>query len=225
MKKNNHCCELMVKFTNDPRIGISYISEFRKYYIDLLGGGAIQTIFCCPFCCSRLPQGLRDEYFNILEKEYNVDDPYDEEQLKRLPEEFKSDAWWKKRKIKAKKTNPPKKSKSQKTKHCCEDMDSFLEEKKVGIFYNPIYRDYFILMNSYPNGKQVIYGCPWCGYNFPRSLIEKREEVLEKEYKAHYDSHLDKFLKITEHLSYPKEATNVPEEEFKSDEWWKKRGL
>jgi len=96
--KIKHCCELMSQFLLDPRIRINYFKKFRGYYLDTTSG-AYQTIFHCPFCCSKLPQNLMEEYYKILEKEYNIDDPHDEEQENIIPEEFKSDEWWKKRNL------------------------------------------------------------------------------------------------------------------------------
>ena len=52
----------------------------------------------CPFCGTKLPKDLTEEWFDILEKEYGLDDPYYyPEQKKLIPEEFKTDEWWKKR--------------------------------------------------------------------------------------------------------------------------------
>ena len=96
-KKEKHCCQLMDKFIDDSRVGISYSKVFREYYIDLLSELPKQCVFYCPFCGHKLPQGLRDEYFEILEKEYDIDNYWDEEQEKNIPEEFKTDEWWKKR--------------------------------------------------------------------------------------------------------------------------------
>ena len=36
------------------------------------------------------------DYFNLLEEEYNIENP-DLENFSNIPEEFKTDAWWKKR--------------------------------------------------------------------------------------------------------------------------------
>jgi len=96
-KKNNHCCELMMKFVNDPKIGIEYNSKYREYSIDLIYMSSRQGIQNCPFCGQKLPLSLRDNYFEILQKEYNLDNPHHESQLKLIPKEFTSDEWWKKR--------------------------------------------------------------------------------------------------------------------------------
>lgn len=51
----------------------------------------------CPYCGTKLPDDLVEKWMDILEQEYNIDDPYDPKQKKLIPEEFKTDEWWKKR--------------------------------------------------------------------------------------------------------------------------------
>jgi hypothetical protein len=84
----------------DMRVQIKYDPILREYFIPLIYKrelSAIQGIVYCPWCAALLPKSLRDTYFDILEAEYGIDDPYDLQQEKRIPEEFKTDAWWKKR--------------------------------------------------------------------------------------------------------------------------------
>jgi hypothetical protein len=109
-------------------------------------------------------------------------------------------------------------------KHCCEDMDFFLKEKKVAIFYNPIFREYYIRLRSYIDGKQAIYACPWCGYKFPKSLLEIYIDLLQRDYGMSYRVSIGEYWDFVNCVSYSKESDKVPEE-FNSDEWWKKRGL
>lgn len=103
MKKDDtsetrYCCQLMKKFVEDPRVEIGYSSKFRDYFLGTTSG-AIQIIPHCPFCGYKLPKSLREEWFEILEREFNLDDPYCESQQKKIPEEFKSNKWWKKRNL------------------------------------------------------------------------------------------------------------------------------
>jgi len=95
--KTNHCCQMMKVFTADERVGIRYYPKIRSYYLDLIDGPAKQNISYCPFCSTKLPKCLRDKYYEILIKEYNIEDPYEDEAEKLFPEEFKSNEWWKKR--------------------------------------------------------------------------------------------------------------------------------
>ncbi len=95
-----HCCEMMDMFLADPRIPLFYSSLYREYDIALLYKGkitALQGLFYCPWCRTKLPKSVREEWFEILAKEYHLDDPYCDEQEKLIPKEFKSDEWWKKR--------------------------------------------------------------------------------------------------------------------------------
>lgn len=50
----------------------------------------------CPRCGTKFPHELGDEWYEILQEEYGIEDPMDED-AHRLPEEFKTDEWWKKR--------------------------------------------------------------------------------------------------------------------------------
>jgi len=91
-----HCCSLMDNFLNDPRIPMYYSPRMREYYIPLKNHSAAQCIFYCPWCGIKLPKDLRDEYFDILENEYDIEDFDNDEEI---PNEFKTNAWWKKRKL------------------------------------------------------------------------------------------------------------------------------
>lgn len=91
----------------DRRLSICYLPEFREYgiwtqsavfqwfkkqkkgFIPEPSGGFQQMIFC-PWCGLRLPDSLRDAWFDQLEKLW-FDDPINQ----KIPKEFKSDLWWK----------------------------------------------------------------------------------------------------------------------------------
>lgn len=106
---------------------------------------------------------------------------------------------------------------------CCEDMDAHLTcyIGKV-VLYNPSSNTYSI--KSYPINDEepnlvyyIMKYCLWCGEKLP-NFITKRIEILEKEYglKCYYDFDEEDFeIGI---------KTRIPEE-FKTDEWWKKRGI
>lgn len=91
-------------FLEDIRIPIQYAPSYREYDILMLENGncrknmlAVQGIDYCPWCSKKLPKSLRNKWFEMLEKNYDLDDPDSEEQEKLVPEEFKTDEWWKKR--------------------------------------------------------------------------------------------------------------------------------
>ena len=112
------CCDLMDKdciscnddSENTPHSMI-YYHKCREYFIRYFsvkkgdngyGKEIISTewnlrVACyCPFCGAKLPKELSDEWFDILEKEYGIDDPHDSQRDK-VPAEFWTDEWWKKR--------------------------------------------------------------------------------------------------------------------------------
>ncbi len=99
MNKQNYCCQLMTDFLEDKRIPLKYSAQYREYFFNLLNSNASQGILYCPWCGKKLPSRLGEKWLEILTKEYNISDPYDKKQSKLVPEEFKSDEWWKKRKL------------------------------------------------------------------------------------------------------------------------------
>jgi len=99
--KGPHCCLIMdynIDKSSEENVSpCSYSSKFREYYLDVIKGFGSEKINFCPYCGARLPEGLSDMWFDILEKEYGLDDPSWPEQKKKIPAEFKTDEWWKKR--------------------------------------------------------------------------------------------------------------------------------
>lgn len=97
IKKILHCCELMDEFVNDERLCVKYNPITREYFIPLKSSCSIQLLFYCPWCSRKLPDDLRRKLFEILEKEYSIEPDINVLRNSSLPQEFKSDAWWKKR--------------------------------------------------------------------------------------------------------------------------------
>lgn len=89
------CCEEMNLHLSNGEIYLDYDASVRRYgiaYKEAFGGGCQQINFC-PWCGARLPKILIDELSTIVFDELNLngyDDP-------RLPDEFKTGEWWKKR--------------------------------------------------------------------------------------------------------------------------------
>jgi uncharacterized CHY-type Zn-finger protein len=90
--------------------------------------------------------------------------------------------------------------------HCCPMMNLYLNDSPV-VKYDPKHREYRILVGKSRTGKREydnINNCPWCGTLFAPSLREVLPEVLKQEGLEH--------------------RQRLPKE-FKSDEWWRNRGL
>ncbi len=94
---NQHCCDMMQFILNENRIAISYLPIYREYRLKLKKEPVYQTLWYCPWCGTKLLPSVRKTYFKILREEYDIDDDTDPEQMKRLPPEFETDEWWKKR--------------------------------------------------------------------------------------------------------------------------------
>ena len=94
-----YCCEVMddyIKNGNDDSI-ICYDASTRLYTLKLIdtSHGTHQIIKYCPWCGKKLPRELDEEWGEILEKEYGIEEPGWNGD--KIPEEFKTDEWWKKR--------------------------------------------------------------------------------------------------------------------------------
>lgn len=92
------CLEMNSMLDNeDDLYNIYYSPKVREYYLKSLKGPYARTIELCPWCGSKLAKSLRDEWFDILEDEYGLDMPKTTEQMEKIPADFLTDEWWKKR--------------------------------------------------------------------------------------------------------------------------------
>jgi len=101
-------------------------------------------------------------------------------------------------------------------KYCCTDLQYHLEHKceihsdifdccDHLLYYNEVYDEYGLIIHDGGSSYVEISFCPFCGYKFPKSKRDQYYYIIENEL----------------HISVEDE---IPEE-FKTDEWWKKRGL
>ena len=79
MLKNIHCCDRMARYLEDPKVPLRYYPIAREYGLILKHSPAMQSITHCPWCGTKLPESLRDEYFDILKKEYGVKPAFDKQ--------------------------------------------------------------------------------------------------------------------------------------------------
>ena len=72
-----------------PDCLIHYSPKFREYGLIVHNGGsASHLVRFCPWCGARLPDSLRDRWFEEMERR-GVDPGEDP-----VPDEFQSSAWW-----------------------------------------------------------------------------------------------------------------------------------
>ena len=91
------CCKEMSVLISDSREPIKYNKVFREYYIKSFRKYNIIAFEYCPWCGTKLTKALRNEFFDTLENEYHIETDIGEYKNEVLPEEFKTDEWWKKR--------------------------------------------------------------------------------------------------------------------------------
>lgn len=88
----------MDQFLDDEQVPVRYSPKVREYSLPLNNKrGVSQGFDYCPWCGTKLPDSLRQEYFSILREEYSVEDPLDPRDKHKIPKEFENDEWWKKR--------------------------------------------------------------------------------------------------------------------------------
>jgi len=88
-----HCCEELSFILDEDRTAIGYYEQYREYQLHIRNSDAVYNLIFCPWCGKKLPESLRGAFFDLIETELGMDD-YDPD---KLPEEFKTDEWWKKR--------------------------------------------------------------------------------------------------------------------------------
>lgn len=84
-----HCCEEMSRHLHEGEVAIVFLKPYREFGIKILDGGtSVQLIRSCPWCGTRLPESLRDEWFDEMEKQgFELGDP-------NIPEAYKSEKWY-----------------------------------------------------------------------------------------------------------------------------------
>ena len=99
------CCKYLTAILNNPDAPIEYIAKTREFILTIpksylrKGEGCDSfDIQFCPRCGTKLATDLTAEWERILEEEYGIHDPYiSSEDKKRIPQDFLTDEWWKKR--------------------------------------------------------------------------------------------------------------------------------
>jgi len=101
---SNKCCDKMDNYVDYasnfhenvfrcPDALIWYSRKFEEYGLIIHDGGeSFIEISYCPWCGTKLPKSKRDLWFKTLEK-LGFDDPLQQD----IPEEFKTDEWYKNR--------------------------------------------------------------------------------------------------------------------------------
>ena len=96
MNKKDFCCKELVNSIIDQNI-IDYDNVIRSYVI-AYNKGRCSALEFCPFCGTKLPEWLNSKIFDVIEEEYGIPfEKIDIVNFKNMPDEFRTDEWWKKR--------------------------------------------------------------------------------------------------------------------------------
>jgi hypothetical protein len=93
-KGPHYCLTMDTELKNKGTI-LHYSLRFREYGVKIPKSTGCMLMDYCMFCGKKLPLSVRSEWHNILETEYGLESPDEED--KKVPKEFWSDEWWKKR--------------------------------------------------------------------------------------------------------------------------------
>ena len=80
----------------DQRIEYSMMS---RTYDMLIDENSVRRLNFCPWCGKRLPKGLIKKLFDVLWQEYGIGYEADLDYYTNVPDEFRTDEWWKKRNL------------------------------------------------------------------------------------------------------------------------------
>jgi hypothetical protein len=75
---------------------VIYYDCITRCYAIRISKRVVQSIRFCPWCGIKLPTDLTNELSTILLDQLKLDDIFDDP---RMPAEFKTDEWWKKRNL------------------------------------------------------------------------------------------------------------------------------
>ena len=86
---NVFCCKELDRVAFDGESAITYLPKIREFGVKLLRrkSSVFDRMRYCSFCGKKLPDSLRLKWFEILEKKGLEPD-------EDLPEELRSDKWW-----------------------------------------------------------------------------------------------------------------------------------
>jgi hypothetical protein len=96
--------------------------------------------------------------------------------------------------------------------HCCEALKKRLDidDPITPFSYSPSFRTYSVQSVNHL-GKEIIQYCPFCGKKFPEPLNNEWHRILEEDYG------------VKNTFSAVRNKKKLAE--FRTDEWWKNRGL
>ena len=95
--------------------------------------------------------------------------------------------------------------------HCCDKMEISITPQFDIISYDPESRDYLIKLYGDQKGRYIAMRyCPWCGTKLPQSLNMEWCEAVKQDLGLE-DVDAEEWAKLPE--------------KYKTEQWWRERGL
>ena len=102
-----HCCIKMEGALEEYGSPLRYVPYSRSYDMEYgtvfknieTGKDAaivVEPLKYCPWCGVKLPKNLFQEWVKIIEGKFKID-TLDKEEIKKVPEEYMTEEWWKKK--------------------------------------------------------------------------------------------------------------------------------
>lgn len=214
-----HCCDVMNDCIADAGIPLFYSKIKRRYYMPNIyqhRSQSIQGLYACPWCAMILPKDLGDDYYSISDFACGDKPEF------RVPEEYMHTEKYccnatvndhKNHNFLKQVVSRPLHGKRPHN-HCCDMMAIIIDHAGIPLLYSKILRKYHMIrMIKHVIVDYVVFAyCPWCVKVLPKDLTVEYNEIVQRECGIN-----TREIDITCEFDLP--------EEFKSDEWWKKRGL
>jgi hypothetical protein len=210
------CCNQLGNEIKKKNSALVYSASCRNYTF-LMRRSNFQglPVDYCIYCGTRMPDCLYGRWCQILRKQYKLSYK-DLDDNAKIPQEFLTEEWWQARKIPTKlsyyRKRERKDKKRRKTKGgcCCSNKQQLNKYVDSGLIYNTRFREYGIKTVRQRGPYLVMTYCLWCGRQLEPSLRDLWAKLLQKEHG------------IKNPFETP--VAQLPKS-FRTDEWWKRRGL
>ena len=212
----SNCCQTMNEGMHTPKSIYVYFAKDHRYgSLRRKTTGCISMDYCI-HCGTKMPDLLSDKWFFILRTKYHLS--YDDlEDNTKIPPEFLTDEWWQKRNIPNRLPYLKKRERENKQRRkrrdgclCLDDGKELNKYRNSGLIYNTRFREYGVKAVRIRGPYTPMTYCPWCGRQLEPSLRDLWAKLLQKEHgiKKPFETSIAQLPKS-----------------FRTDEWWKRRGL
>lgn len=210
-----NCCKIMNNNLKKPKSIYVYSGQHRKYaFLVPKFTGSILIDYCI-HCGIKMPDSLTDKWFFILRTKYNLS--YDDlEDNSKIPPEFLTEEWWKKRNIPnqlrylSKYERDNNRRRKLRNGCFCHNEKELNKYCQTDLIYNTRFREYGVKSVRQRGPYIPMTYCLSCGRQLEPSLRDLWAKLLQRDHG------------IAEPFKTP--IAKLPKS-FRTDQWWKRRGL